>query len=68
MTYVIKIISSLKTADLRELYSDQSLPASTRPYIFNELMARDKSVEIPQEETYELSGDEDSDFAENDMQ
>jgi hypothetical protein len=67
MTHVIKFISSLKTSDLRELYSDQSLPASTRPYIYNELVLRDESEEIPQEETYDLSGDEDSDFAENDI-
>ena len=68
MTDVTKFISALKTADLRELYSDKSLPSSTRPYIFNELAFRDESVEIPQEERYNLSGDEDSDFADNDMQ
>jgi hypothetical protein len=68
MTYSTKFISALKIADLRELYSDTSLPASTRPYIFNELALRDESVEIPQEETYNLSGNEDSDFAGNDMQ
>jgi hypothetical protein len=67
MTYVTEFICSLKTADLRELYSDQSLPSSTRPYIFNELTVRDKSVEIPQEEIYDLSEDEDSDFPDNIM-
>lgn len=68
MTYATKFISTLKTADLRELYSDISLPLSTRPYIFNELALRDESAEIPQEETYDLSGNEDSDFTDNDMQ
>ena len=68
MTYATKFISTLKTADLRELYSDTSLPSSTRPYIFHELALRDESAEIPEEEMYNLSGDEDSDFADNDMQ
>ena len=68
MTYVTTFIQTLKTADLRELYSDTSLPSSTKPYIFNELALRDESVEIPQEETYHLSGDEDSDFTDRDRQ
>ena len=68
MTFVTKFISTLKTADLRELYCDTFLPSSTKPYIFNELALRNESVEIPQEEIYNLSGDEDSDFAETDMQ
>ena len=67
MIYATKFISTLKTADLRELYSDTSLPASTRPYIFQELALRDESAEIPQEEMYDLSGDEDSDFADKDI-
>jgi hypothetical protein len=67
MTYAIKFISTLKTADLRELYSDTSLPSSTKPYIYNELSFRDEPAEIPQDETYNLSGDEDSDFADNNL-
>ena len=67
MTYATKFISTLKTADLRELYSDTSLPSSTRPYIFNELALRNESADIPQEEMYNLSGDEDSDFTDNYM-
>jgi hypothetical protein len=63
MLSVTKFISALKTADLRELYSDKSLPSSTRPYIFNELASRNESVEIPQGKRYNLSGDEDADFA-----
>jgi hypothetical protein len=68
MTYVTKFICALKTADLRELYSDTSLPSSSKPYIFSELALRDESTEIPQEEMYDLSGDEDSGFADIDMQ
>lgn len=68
MTFTTKFISALKTSDLRELYSDTSLPSSTRPYIFNELALRDEQTEIPQDEIYILSGDEDSDLADNDIQ
>ena len=67
MAYSTKFITTLKTADLRELYFDTSLPSSTRPYIFNELTLRDESAEIPKEEIYELSGYEDSDFADNEV-
>lgn len=67
MTYATKFISTLKTADLRELYYDKSLPSSTKPYIFNELALRDEPAEIPQDETYDLSGDEDSDFDGNNI-
>ena len=66
MAYVIQFINTLKTADLRELYSDKSLPSSTRPYIFNELSVRNESVEIPQEKRYNLSGDEDSELTDGD--
>jgi hypothetical protein len=67
LSYATKFINALKTIDLRELYSDQSLPSSTRPYIFNELSFRNESVEIPQEKRYNLSGDEDSDLADTDI-
>ena len=66
MAYVIQFINTLKTADLRELYSDKSLPSSTRPYIFNELSFRNESVEIPQEKRYNLSGDEDTELTDGD--
>ena len=67
MILVTKFINTLRTADLRELYSDRSLPSSTRPYIFNELGLRDESVEIPQEERYNLSEDEDSGFTDTEI-
>jgi hypothetical protein len=68
MAYVTKFITTLKTADLRELYSDKSLPSSTRPYIFYEIVTRGDSVEMPEEEIYNLSGDEDAGFADTDVQ
>ncbi|MDH4231345.1 MAG: hypothetical protein OEW04_04865 [Nitrospirota bacterium] len=68
MTSVTKFIATLKTTDLRDLYSDNSLPPSTKPYLFNELAARNESVEIFQEEIYNLSGDEDSGFSGTDLQ
>jgi hypothetical protein len=68
MMHVTKFIHTLKTTDLRELYSDRSLPPSTRPYIFSELILREESVEIPREERYNLSEDEDSGFTDTDMQ
>jgi hypothetical protein len=67
MSDATKFIDSLKTADLRELYSDKFLPSSTRPYIFSELCIRNESVEIPREKRYNLSGDEDSDLAATDI-
>jgi len=65
MTCVTKFVSTLKTADLRELYSDNSLPSSTRPYVFNELSFRNEPVEIPQDKRYNLPVDEDSDIVDN---
>jgi len=66
MADVTRFINTLKTNDLRELYADESLPSSTRPYIFNELSFRNKSVEIPREKRYNLSGDEDSELTDGD--
>ena len=66
MAYVTHFISALKTADLRELYADVSLPPSSRPYIFNELALRVESVEIPHQERYNLSEDEDAGLLDTD--
>lgn len=62
MTYVTGFIQTMKSSDLRDLYADEALPASTRPFIFSTLAMRDESVEKPQEERYDLSEDEDSDI------
>lgn len=47
-------IETMKTADLKELYADRSLPLSTRPFIYRELFDRDESVETTTEEEYEI--------------
>lgn len=60
MTHVTKFISELKTQDLRELYSDRHLPLSSRPFIFEELSERGETVEMPRDETFELSEEDDS--------
>lgn len=57
MIYVTRFIPDMKTKDLRELYFYDSLPKSTRPFIFSELMERGVPVEMPKEETHELSED-----------
>ncbi len=59
MKQVTEFITSMKTADLKELYSDESVPKSTKPFIFRELLERDETVHIGEHETYELSEDED---------
>ncbi|TAN37509.1 MAG: hypothetical protein EPN25_15305 [Nitrospirae bacterium] len=59
LTRVVKFIPGIKTVDLRDLYADQKLPLATRPFIYRELADRGEDVEMPQEEVYALSGDED---------
>lgn len=61
MIHVTRFIPEMKTNDLRELYSSESLPKSTRPFIFSELRARCETVEMPNEEIYEISEDDDLD-------
>ncbi|MDP2168287.1 MAG: hypothetical protein Q8J64_08165 [Thermodesulfovibrionales bacterium] len=60
MTYVENFICGMKTSDLRYLYRDPQIPASTRPFLYRELLGRNESADAPAEETYMLSGDEDS--------
>ncbi len=62
MPLVTKFISKMKLSDLKELYSDRNLPTSTKPFIYRELLDRNETVEIKKEETFELSGDENSDY------
>ncbi len=64
MALVAGFVHAMKTADLRDLYTDRTMPASTRPYIYRELLEREVSVEPPAEEAYELPEDEDADFEE----
>jgi len=59
MVHVARFIPDMKTLDLREIYSYETLPRSTKPFIFSELRERGETVEISDEEVYEISDDED---------
>ena len=61
MLRVTQFIPDMKTNDLRELYSSESLPKSSRPFIYSELGERGETVEVPKEEMYEISEDDDLD-------
>jgi hypothetical protein len=60
MERVVEMISTLKGNDLRTLYEDTKVPASTKPFIHRELVERGEGLEQPPDVTYELAGDEDS--------
>jgi hypothetical protein len=60
MVHVSTFIKDMKTADLKELYSDRSLPSATRPFIYRELLERDETIDIGKEEIFELSDGEGS--------
>ncbi len=57
MVYVTQFITQMKTNDLRELYSFETLPKVTRPFIFRELKERGEGVEGQDEQIYEISDD-----------
>ncbi len=59
MQYVDRFISSMRTADLKDLYSDQKVPSSTKPFIFRELDQRGETVDVRPEVTYDLHDDDD---------
>jgi hypothetical protein len=65
LVHVTRFIPDMKSNDLKELYCAESLPKSTRPYIFSELRERRESVEMAKEETYEISDDYDLDNRED---
>jgi len=60
MGHVVRFISDLKTADLKELHNDPKLPASTRPFIFRELRDRNETTMIGDEPIFSLSEDDDN--------
>jgi hypothetical protein len=62
MPNAAKFITNMKTADLKELYSDRNLPSSSKPFIYRELLERGESVDITEAEIYELSDDDVSCF------
>ncbi len=59
MPAVLKFVGGMKTADLRDLYTDPKLPSATRHFIFSELCERGEPIEKREDEVYELSEDED---------
>lgn len=59
MPYVDRFIRGMKTADLKDLYSDPKVPLSTKPFIFRELGQRGETVDIQREVTYDLHDDDD---------
>lgn len=58
MVHILRFIPDMKTSDLRELYFSDNVSKSTRPFIFSELRERGETVEIPEEEIYEISEDD----------
>jgi hypothetical protein len=57
-----KLIESMKTQDLQDLYDDPKVLEVVKPFIFRELKARGEPLEPPEEVVYELEGDEDEDI------
>lgn len=53
------MIPEMKITDLRELYADPEVPASTKPLIHSALVTRDKDVDIPEDVVYEVPEDAD---------
>jgi len=56
---VIHFISEMKTSDLKDLYADPKLPTSTKPFLFRELLLREKAHEEEKDEHYTVDGQED---------
>ncbi len=66
MPYVDSFIRGMKSADLKDLYSDPKVPSSTKPFIFRELGQRGETVDIQREVTYDLHDDDDHVLSEGD--
>jgi hypothetical protein len=58
MEHILKFIPDMKTNDLRDFYSLRNVPLSTLPYIHLELKERNESTEIPEDEIFNLSLDD----------
>jgi hypothetical protein len=39
---VVNFLKDIKTKDLRELYEDPEVPSSTKPFIYRELLERER--------------------------
>ncbi len=59
MTRVTSFLSDMKTIDLKDLYEDRSLPLSTKPFIYRELLDRNETAAADVIETYDISDSED---------
>jgi len=59
MARVTHFIGEMKTSDLKDLYADPKLPASTKPFLFKELLLRGEAHDEEKEEHYTLEGEED---------
>ncbi len=60
MLQVSNFISELKTSDLKELYNDEHVSLSTKPFLFRELRDRGVTAETEDEEIYELQDENDT--------
>jgi hypothetical protein len=49
----------MKTIDLKDLYEDRSLPLSTKPFIYRELLDRNETATVDVVDTYDISDSED---------
>ncbi len=61
MPQVEQFIRGIRTPDLKDLYADPKVPTSTKPFIFRELGERGETVDILEDEVYDLpdeTGDE----------
>ncbi len=54
MEKVEQFIKAIRTPDLKDLYADRKVPTSTKPFIFRELADRGETVEIQEDEVYDL--------------
>jgi len=68
MVHVSRFITGMKTNDLRDLYSCESLSSSTKPFIFSELNVRGETVEVLEEELFELAEDDELQYRHDDQE
>jgi hypothetical protein len=55
----VRFLEALKTMDLRELYTDPSVPVSIKPFIHRELWERGEQPDkVPEERVYEIDEEE----------
>ena len=58
MGKVAQFITAMRTPDLKDLYADSKVPSSTKPFIFRELGERGETVEVREDEVYDLPEEE----------